>query len=237
MNLLKIALLCVLTFSAVVFGSEGIIEEQLKEIGSVPNQEVMVVQRKYTTKQWRHEFTPVQFGGIPFGTVRRTLFGGASYTLHANDWLGFELINFIYTKTFFSSFTDDINNHKDPARNQLDIKPDYQKLLYFVTTGVQITPIYGKLSTLSRWIAYMEPYFSLGVGFAKTETNQYMAFSPGIGMRVFFREWVSMRVDFRNYLYTETFETRTAARTETSQLRNNYAVMLSLSFWLPKMPG
>ena len=164
--------------------------------------------------------------------------GGASYTLHANDWLGFELFNFVYTKTFFSSFTDDINANKASGANpnQADIKPDFQKLLYFLTTGVQITPSYGKVSTFSRWIAYIEPYISLGVGIAKTEVDSYLAFYPGIGMRVFFKEWFSMRLDFRDYIYTESFLSRDAVPVATTALRNNYAVTVSLSFWLPKMP-
>jgi outer membrane beta-barrel protein len=217
------------------FGDEGeVIEKQLAEIGTIHNEEIVVVQRKYTKKDWRHEFSPVQFGGVPFGTVRRTLMGGASYSLHFNDNWAWEALNFSYTKTFFSSFTDDINNNKEGA--QAKIKPDFQKLLYFLTTGIQWTPIYGKMSTFSRWIAYIEPYIGLGVGVAKTEASSYVTFYPAIGIRAFFREWFSMKFEFRDYLYTEKFNTRTNPPVATSALRNNYAVMLSLSFWLPKMP-
>jgi len=225
------------SFALEVRAATGVIEKQLAEIGAVNNEEVVVVQRQYTSKKWRHEFTPITFGGVPFGTVRRTLFGGASYTLHANDWLGLELVNFAYSKTFFSSFTDDINANKGSGTNpaQAPIKPDFQKLLYFLTAGVQLTPFYGKSSTFSRWIAYLEPYAVAGIGLAKTEADTYMTFYPGIGFRVFFKEWFSMKLEFRNYLYTEKILNRVTLQTETP-LRNNYAVMVSLSFWLPKMP-
>ena len=43
-------------------------------------------------------------------------------------------------------------------------------------------------------------------------------------------------LEFRDYLYTEKFKTRTVPPTDATALRNNYAVTLSLSFWLPKMP-
>jgi outer membrane beta-barrel protein len=211
-----------------------VIEKQLEEIGTIQNEEIVVVQRKYTKKNWRHEFTPVIFGGVPFGTVRRTLLGGASYTLHANDNWGFELLNFSYTKTFFSSFTDDINNNKEGT--QAKIKPDFQKLLYFLTMGVQWTPMYGKAATFSRWIAYIEPFFGFGAGLARTEAASYFTVYPAFGIRAFFREWFSMKFEFRDYLYTEKFLTRTNPPTQASALRNNYAVTLSLSFWLPKMP-
>ena len=217
-----------------LFAAEGnVIEKQLQEIGTIPNEEVVVVQRQYTKKDWRHELNPVSFGGVPFGTIRRSLMGGASYTLHMNDWFAWEGLSFMYTKSFFSSFTDDINEN-NPAP---DIKPDYQKLLYFLTTGVQLTPFYGKVSTLSRWIAYIEPYFGLGLGIAKTETNSYFTFYPAVGVRAFFREWFSMRLELRDYLYTEKYIDRNqAGSVPTSALRNNYAVMVSFSFWLPKMP-
>ncbi|MBI4404228.1 MAG: hypothetical protein HY537_08710 [Deltaproteobacteria bacterium] len=71
---------------------------------------------------------------------------------------------------------------------------------------------------------------------AKTESKNYFTFFPGIGIRAFFREWVSMKLEFRDYLYSETYESRAAGGGEATALRNNYAVVLSLSFWLPKMP-
>jgi outer membrane beta-barrel protein len=76
----------------------------------------------------------------------------------------------------------------------------------------------------------MEPYFTAGLGIAKTETNTYLAVYPGIGMRTFFTEWFSMRLEFKDYMYNEK------QVDGSSQMRNNYAVTLALSFWLPKMP-
>ena len=98
--------------SGVCHASDNVIEKQLQEIGSIPNEEVVVVQRKYTRKVMRSELTPISFGGVPFGTVRTTMFGGASYTLHLNDWFAIEPFEFLYSKNFFTSFTDDINNNK-----------------------------------------------------------------------------------------------------------------------------
>lgn len=213
------------------FASTGVIEKQLQEIGSVSNEEVVVVQRQYTTKNMRHELTPISLGGIPFGTVRRTLFGSAAYTLHLNDSFAWEAVNFAYTKTFFSSFADDVSAQ---AGNPT-IKPDFQKLVFFATTGLQYSPSYGKISTFSRYIAYMEPFISMGVGLAKTDISSYLAFAPGIGMRIFFKEWFSMKLEFKDYIYTEKSLNRVTLQ-ESSSMKNNYAVMLSLSFWLPKMP-
>lgn len=215
--------------------SAGVIEKQLEEIGKIPNEEVIVVQRKYTRKGWRSEITPITFGGAPFGTIYRTLISGANYNLHFTDLFSWEAVNFLYFKNFFSSFTDDINSNKNTSINptQNDIKPDYQKLLYLLTSGFQMTPFYGKFSTFSRWIAYIEPYFSLGAGIAKTEVDQYFVFYPGIGLRVFFREWFSMRIDFRDYIYTEKF--KDSSLLAVTSTRNAFAVTAGFSLWLPKM--
>ncbi len=211
----------------------NIIEEQLTEIGQVPNEEIVVVQRQYTRKTGRFELTPVQVGGVPFGDFRRTLFGGASATYHLNDWLGFEVPAFAYTKTFFSSFTSNINAGQTAAGAPL-INVDEQRLLFFLTGGVQLTPFYGKLSTFSRYIAYIEPFFSLNAGLARTETSNYLTVVPGLGFRLFFKEWFSMRFDFRNYIYNER---SVSTGTPVDKLRMNYAFTVSLSFWLPKMPS
>jgi len=209
------------------FADSNVIEKQLVEIGSVPHEEVVVVQKKYTKKNFRHEITPIRFGGLPFGDIRRTLFAGASYTLHLNDAFALELFDFTYTKDFFTGFTSDINANKTTTA-QADIKPDVQRLLYMITPGIQFSPMYGKASTMSHWIAYLEPYLSLNAGLAKTESSTYFTFAPGLGLRVFFKEWFSMKVEFRDYIYKETTSTKTTTR-------NNYSVAASLSFWIPKM--
>lgn len=229
----------VATSGSLFASSTGVIEKQLQDIGSISNDEVIVVQRQFTSKKWRHELTPLTIGGIPFGTVRQTLLGGASYTLHANEWLGLELFNFAYTQTFFSSFTDDINNNKGTGLNPnaSNIQPDYQKLLYFVTGGLQLTPFYGKVSTFSRWIAYLEPYVGIGAGLAKTESNSYFTFYPAVGLRAYFKEWLSAKLEFRDYMYTEQDVSPSSVLVTNGNFRNNYAVTISLSFWLPKMPG
>jgi outer membrane beta-barrel protein len=216
----------------------NMIEEQLAEIGAVPDEEIVVVQRKYTRKNFRFELTPVAFGGVPFGTVRRTLFGGANATFHLNDWLGIEAPNFVYTKGFFSGFTSDINAGQDAALPSArpHINVSEQKLLFFLTGGLQFTPFYGKLANLSRFIAYIEPFFSVGAGIARTETSSYLTLYPGVGFRLFFKEWFSFRFDFRDYIYTER-STDPTSGSITNTLRNNYAFTVSLSFWLPKMPS
>lgn len=244
---LLLGLFALLSLGVPSLTSANVIEKQLQEIGQIPNEEIVVVQRKYTRKNWRSEFTPVSIGGVPFGTVKRSLFGGANYTLHFNDSLAWEALNFMYSKTFFSSFVNDINNGQNgtaqscvsgTGRTGPCIGVDDERLLYLLTTGFEYTPFYGKLASFSKYIAYVEPFLALGVGLAKTDSNNYLAFFPGVGLRIYFKEWFSMRIDFRNYMYNEKFTDRSGGgATQATRLSNNYAFMVSLSFWLPKMPG
>ncbi len=230
----NIFLLLCLTFNlSAVYADSNVIEKQLIDIGSIPNEEVVVVQKKYTRKNFRHEITPIRFGGLPFGDIRRTLFGGASYTLHLSDALAIEIFDFTYTKDFFTGFTADISAGQKAA-GKAELKPDVQRLLYLLTPGIQFSPTHGKASTMSQWIAYLEPYISLNAGLAKTETNSYFTLAPGLGMRVFFKEWFSMKVEFRDYIYTEASTDRTTGAAK-STTRNNYSISAALSFWIPKM--
>ncbi len=213
--------------------AESLIEEQLEEIGRIPHREIISVQRNYTKKAWRHELSPFTFGGIPFGTIRRTLIGGTGYALHWNDWFATEA-NFLYTKNFFTSFTEDINGpDEDNPVNTPPIQPLVQNLVFVLSAGASFTPWHGKVATFSRHTLYLEPVFSLGAGIAKTDSNTYFTFYPGIGLRVFFREWVSLKLEVRDYIYQEVSGT---PGSEVTSLTNNYSVAVSLSFWLPKMP-
>ncbi len=226
-------ILIITSLARLAAADSNVIEKQLIDIGSIPNKEVMVVQKKYTKKNFRHEITPIRFGGLPFGDIRRTFFAGASYTLHLGDAFALELLDFTYTKDFFTGFTADISAGQKAA-GKAEIKPDVQRLLFMFTPGVQFSPTYGKASTLSHWIAYLEPYVSLNAGFAKTESNTYFTIAPGLGLRVFFKEWFSMKLEFRDYIYTESVVDRTTGNNK-SLTRNNYSVAASLSFWIPKM--
>lgn len=230
-NLFLILLLTSVTKLALA--DSNVIEKQLIDIGSIPNNEVMVVQKKYTKKSMRHELTPIRFGGLPFGDIRRTFFAGASYTLHLNDAIALELLDFTYTKDFFTSFAKDISEGQTAASLH-EIKPDVNRLLYMITPGIQFSPTYGKASTMSHWIAYLEPYLSINAGIARTESGTYFTFAPGAGMRVFFKEWFSMKLEFRDYIYTEKVIDRANGGTK-NKTQNNYSIAASLSFWIPKM--
>jgi hypothetical protein len=47
-----------------------------------------------------------------------------------------------------------------------------------------------------------------------------------------------MKVELRDYMYTENYLTSNSSTSSTtaSAFRQNWAIMVSLSFWLPKMP-
>ena len=119
-------LLCLGLVGRVALSDSNVIEKQLIDIGTIPNDEVVVVQKKYTRKNFRHEITPIRFGGLPFGDIRRTLFAGASYTLHLSDSFALELFDFTYTKDFFTGFTSDISAEQKIA-GKAELKPDPRK--------------------------------------------------------------------------------------------------------------
>ena len=124
--------------------------------------------------------------------------------------------------------TNDINAN---STNGTQVTLLTSQLVFLLTSGIQLTPFHGKLSTFSHWIAYVEPYLSLGAGLARTDTDNLLTYYPGIGLRVFFKEWFSMRFEIRDYMYTGPIS---PLSTQT-ELQQNVAMLVSLSFWLPKM--
>ena len=110
---------------------------------------------------------------------------------------------------------------------------DTDRIVFLATGALILSPFYGKLATFSRHIGYFEPYAILGGGVARTEASVYPVVMPGIGLRFFFREWIALRAELRDYLFQAPVPYTTLA----TQLTSHYGVLFSLSFFLPKMPA
>ena len=79
-------------------------------------------------------------------------------------------------------------------------------------------------------------FFELGLYYSSYLSFRSVLLNPDERFReVYFREWFSMKVELRDYMYTEQTITP-GSQTRTPTFRNNYAIGLAFSFWLPKMP-
>jgi outer membrane beta-barrel protein len=125
------------------------------------------------------------------------------------------------------------------------------------TVNFTYVPMYGKFSGFSQFIFHYDGYIVGGVGALRTKPiavidpdnrkfdyDWRLAFSVGIGLRVFLNRWFAVTGEIRNYIYVEQLESTTVALTQQEQrnpdtwfgekpLTNNVQAQLGISIFLP----
>lgn len=168
--------------------------------------QVAVLQNRYFLKAWRPEV------GILAGTIlnesyTKTTLTGMRVSMFFNEWVGAEY-------QYIKASVADSDDRK--ALNELQYrKKDDPNIL--VTPAPEVNPIsgmndfsaiaapfYGKVSLLDWSIVYADIYGSLGASSVNTSQGTKTAASYGGGMRLYWAQRWSSRLDFRDRTYTET---------------------------------
>ena len=125
------------------------------------------------------------------------------------------------------------------------------------TVNFTYVPMYGKFSGFSQFIFHYDGYIIGGVGALRTrpiavidpdnrkfDYDWRLAFSVGIGLRVFLNRWFAVTAEVRDYIYVEQLEATEVAATQQQQrnpdtwfgekpLTNNVQAQLGISIFLP----
>ena len=125
------------------------------------------------------------------------------------------------------------------------------------TVNFTYVPMYGKFSGFSQFIFHYDGYIIGGVGALRTrpiavidpdnrkfDYDWRLAFSVGIGLRIFLNRWFAVTAEVRNYIYVEQLENTEVAPTQAAQrdpstwfgekpLTNNVQAQLGISIFLP----
>lgn len=125
------------------------------------------------------------------------------------------------------------------------------------TVNFTYVPMYGKFSGFSQFIFHYDSYIVGGVGALRTrpiavidpdnrkfDYDWRLAFSVGIGLRVFLNRWFAVTGEIRDYIYVEQLENTQVAATQVQQrnpdtwfgekpLTNNVQAQLGISIFLP----
>ena len=125
------------------------------------------------------------------------------------------------------------------------------------TVNFTYVPMYGKFSGFSQFIFHYDGYIVGGVGALRTrpiavidpdnrkfDYDWRLAFSLGIGLRVFLNRWFAVTGEIRDYIYVEQLENTNVAATQAQQrdpatwfgekpLTNNVQAQLGISMFLP----
>jgi outer membrane beta-barrel protein len=125
------------------------------------------------------------------------------------------------------------------------------------TLNFTYVPIYGKFSGFSQFIFHYDMYVLGGVGALRTrpiavidpdnrkfDYDWRLAFSAGIGLRIFLNRWFAVTGELRDYIYSEHLEATSVAPDAAGQrnpntwygdkpITNNFQAQLGISMFLP----
>ncbi len=194
-----------------------------KKTVEVQEDRIKSVQRKVILKAGRWELQPT-FALSLNDAFYQKMGGGASVVYHPVDNLGIE-----FHGVYVGTIQTDMVGYFQQANEAL---PKVSNLRYYLTGGLQWSPLYGKLSFVSDDIVHFDAYLLAGFGLAYTETGAKFASSFGIGLRYFFSSWLAIKFEVRDLIYTETFQLD-VSRTEFSDIQNHVMFMAGVGFYLP----
>jgi len=104
-----------------------------------------------------------------------------------------------------------------------DDPPEFQ---YHADLDVAWAPLYGKVSLLGEGILHFDVYVTAGPGVFGTNRGANPAVNVGIGQRYFLNDWLSARIELRDYIFVES-------RSNVSDVQNLLMLSLSVSGFFP----
>lgn len=198
-----------LVVGAVFWGVKGvaaekefsILEERFEEY---KRDNIQSIHKRIYTKVDRHEVT-ANGGGVLKSDGY--ILGGAAYTYHLFESLGFEA-NFLYGGQAYDDNT-----------------------ILLGTLNVEFAPLYGKLSLFTIGILTFDFTFLGGAGFVHRRGLDNITSwvgDLGLGSRLFINRFMAVRIEFRDYFYRDKLNSTNELRIE-----NNFTLTGGLSVFFP----
>jgi len=158
----------------------------------------------------------------------------------------------IFALELSGDFSPDLGNADwKPLTKQLvdenHVSPDISKLTFFGAATFQFSPIYGKVAIVGRDIINFDIFGNFGMGATRTADDlealqkvgdpramatQFQIHPTtnfGGGLRIIFSQNVAARFEGRSLVYIETVDSTTL------EMKNNFIVQGSVSFFFPNM--
>ncbi len=205
---LKCLLSCIVGLIA-LFGLDSTLRAQSAyedQLRLIDRDDLHSIHKKLYTKRGRHEIS-LGLGGIPshggYGLAT------ASYTYHMFENLGFEA-----------------------ASGGWAFQTNTSGKFLFYQGSLAFSPLYGKLSLFTWGVANFDIYVIGGAGVV-SYTNQTLGSSfmgnIGLGQRFFINDFLSVRVEYRDYLYKQNV-------LNSARVLHNHAIVALISLMLPLRP-
>ncbi|MDB5038564.1 MAG: hypothetical protein JWQ35_2092 [Bacteriovoracaceae bacterium] len=195
--------LLIASFLSVSARGEDLLQDQLKVYD---RDDIHSIHKKLHTKKGRHELT-FATGGILNHDGFALVVG--QYTYHAFENLGFE------------AATGAIG---------FQLKNGGSKV-YLYQASLNFSPLYGKLSLFTWAVVNFDIYLVGGAGvvsYSGVNNASSFAGNVGIGERFFINDFLSTKIEFRNYMWKQQLAGNTK-----SEIWNNFALTAGISVLLP----
>ena len=186
--------------------------------GKSSKEPVTVLQNRYFLKTLRPEF------GLTAGTLLdeaylKTTVTGVRAGLFLTEWVGLEVQGLktsiqdsddrkALNSLKYRPLEDQQTSNATPSGTdtQVVVTPDPEVNAVHGMTDAHIigAPLYGKLNILNKWIVYTDLYLAAGVSRVVTDQGSKGAVTIGAGERFYIGQSWSMRIDFKDRIYTET---------------------------------
>ncbi|MFT7580119.1 MAG: outer membrane beta-barrel protein, partial [Myxococcota bacterium] len=180
---------------------------------------IRVFQQRPIVKSGRFELA-LTGGLIASDTMFEHTLVSATGRFHISEWVS---VGATYAKYFSTEST----LFKE-VTTDFELFPEISRVQWYAGGDVSVVPIDGKLVLFDDTIVYFDIYASIGGGV--TKTNRSDSLKPtgmvGVGIRLFFAEWLSLTVELRDHLLFEEFKTGT-------ELVNNVVGQAGFSIFLP----
>lgn len=178
------------------------------------------VRERLFQKALRHEVSVM--GGIyAADLLSASYLLQAAYTFHVTEDIGLEA-SFAYTRAD-SELVRIIEQDRGISLIRVDAP------VYVYQAHLLWTLAYGKLRWFGDGIGRFDFNIAIGGGLTDNQTSRGLMFSAGIGVKFFFDEWFSIRIDIRDQVMQQELLGESA-------IVNNLTATLGFSVFLPFSP-
>lgn len=197
-----------------------------------------VVQQKNYYKAGHVELAAT-VGGTPYDSLVSHVVYGGRFSWHISDHWGWEVIDGQVANGALDAYTTSLVDTKVISNLQVP------QLKTLATTGLLVTPLYGKIRFFGRQVLYFDIYFTLGMGASNVDivklskmsssssvvqtteaTGWYPTGAVGLGVKIFASDLIGIFVDFRDYIIS-------APLYSTNRIRHNLVATAGLNLYVP----
>jgi outer membrane beta-barrel protein len=171
---------------------------------------IVVIQEKAISKKYRLELT-LLYGWVPTNAFLTYTPVEGRLAFHLSEGFGLEVSGGWYPPLGYGTFKNPINDDLRKPPHYLGVTILEQQVFY-VNLDVLWTPVYAKLK-IGNWITQGEFYIQLGGGMTGVYDQEHVgrhesdpitfrpAFNFGAGARLWLLSWLSLKLDFKEFLF------------------------------------